>query len=298
VCRLDKLTTGNLRATRTSDLVRAKARHQANAVQVHASALLIFIELELRPVNAMGHLTGALLAIRTCVLFDVPVLVVASEQGIRTTVFEAAVVMSRVLLTADLFLAAWVIEESEVVCIALLHVDVATKTTTTSRRTALGSRGGCLVRIAFGQRRTSLVGGDTVITSIASREAKIIKMLTIRIKGAFREDGAMIWPVSVGIPGRVGDQTELLVDSALEVRAAVLKDAIVVRVVVDRADTLLATIFAVKSAEAIGGDGSRNGRCTEQHTDDDRLSRCGCHDVVGGDGLSSVLDEYGTGCCY
>lgn len=108
----------------------------------------------------------------------------------------------------------------------------------------------------------------------------------------------MIWPVSVGISGRVGDQTELLVDSALEVRAAVLKDAIVVRVVVDRADTLLATIFAVKSAEAIGGDGSRNGRCTEQHTDDDRLSRCGCHDVVGGDGLSSVLDEYGTGCCY
>jgi hypothetical protein len=97
-------------------------------------------------------------------------------------------------------------------------------------------------------------------------------MLTIQIEGAFGEDGAMIGPVAVGISGRVGDQTELLVDGALEVRAAVLKGAIVMRVVINRADTLLATIFAVESAVAIGGGDSRDGRCTEQRTNDDRLS--------------------------
>lgn len=66
-----------LGATRTSDLVRAIARHKTNAVQMSASLVDVRIVGKLFRINTVCHLASALLAAHTCILLDMPVEIVA-----------------------------------------------------------------------------------------------------------------------------------------------------------------------------------------------------------------------------
>lgn len=213
----------------------------------------------------MCHGISALEVISAGPLLNVPVSIIAGEFCVWSSVLEAALILRRITLAAYLLGAVRVVVEGEVVGAALFQVHFTTSGWTT--------------RLTLGQGRASLVFGNSIEAPVTGCEVKISQILAdteTRREVSFCEDVAMVGRFTIRVSGRIRDQTDFFVGIALEVRAAILENTIVVGGIVHRTRPLLAVILSVEGAEASAiGDRERN--CAEQRSNTCEMPSGGNH---------------------
>ena len=85
----------------------------------------------------------------------------------------------------------------------------------------------------------------------------------------FSEDLAVIGSVPVGISRWIGNQTEFFVFPALEVRATVLEDTVVMSIVIYGSHAFFTRALAIKSAPPARSSDRGDGLCKQQPSHDD-----------------------------